>query len=319
MLLAFGGKLDASAETVEESTEVYEAQVIEENDPELFQQGVEEHARYLGMDPVADRDYLWIAKESLIAALPSGWSQESTSAGALYYYNHESGESRWEHPEDDAFRQLFEETKAKDQKWAAPSSPAPYQEYPDATVNDHHALHQSQSYYDSSTYYGESTNVDHSASWVEGSTSNYWETNAGVDEIRTTPRSTSQEDVVHEFSEADLDAHPFTSTEKKDRRPDFPDEEHRPEEPVPTSRDVAQTSELKAMIKRLRQEREALEKEKHVLEDEFEKTRQERDILRNTASSGSRDKNDTQQQLQDENVQLKLALSQLQVGANRCV
>ena len=31
--------------------------------------------RYLGMDPVADRDLLWIAQAALNAQLPSEWTE----------------------------------------------------------------------------------------------------------------------------------------------------------------------------------------------------------------------------------------------------
>ena len=39
-------------------------------DPGLFQQGVIEHARYLGIDPEADAKFLYIAEQSLVAPLP---------------------------------------------------------------------------------------------------------------------------------------------------------------------------------------------------------------------------------------------------------
>ena len=34
-----------------------------------------EFAKYLGMDPAADRDLLWIAQEALNAPLPSEWTE----------------------------------------------------------------------------------------------------------------------------------------------------------------------------------------------------------------------------------------------------
>ena len=34
-----------------------------------------EFAKYLGMDPVADHDLLWIAQEALKAPLPSEWTE----------------------------------------------------------------------------------------------------------------------------------------------------------------------------------------------------------------------------------------------------
>ena len=92
-----------------------DAKILEMSDPELFNQGIVEHARYLGMDPEIDAKYLWIAKESLVAPVPEGWSQESTYSGAPYYYNHFTGESRWEHPKDAEYSELFRKEKEKDQ------------------------------------------------------------------------------------------------------------------------------------------------------------------------------------------------------------
>ena len=36
---------------------------------------VTEFAKYLGMDPVIDRDLLWIAQEALNASLPREWTE----------------------------------------------------------------------------------------------------------------------------------------------------------------------------------------------------------------------------------------------------
>ena len=38
----------------------------------LFQDALNEHAEYLGMDPVRDAKYMYIAKEALEAPLPDG-------------------------------------------------------------------------------------------------------------------------------------------------------------------------------------------------------------------------------------------------------
>lgn len=91
-----------------------ESVLMEASDPELFQAGVEEHAKRLGIDPVMEADFLWIARESLVAPLPEGWYHvTATETGAPYYYNETTGESRWDHPCDDQFRQIFRELKQK--------------------------------------------------------------------------------------------------------------------------------------------------------------------------------------------------------------
>ena len=37
-------------------------------------------ATYLGMDPVADRDLLWIAQRAVFATLPDGWTEDEEYA-----------------------------------------------------------------------------------------------------------------------------------------------------------------------------------------------------------------------------------------------
>ncbi|ETW06554.1 hypothetical protein, variant 2 [Aphanomyces invadans] len=82
---------------------------LEGVDPNLFMEGVKEHAKYLGMDPQRDNDMLWIARESLVAPMPTGWHQIMTKEGVPYYYNDHTGESRWEHPSDQDYMALYQE------------------------------------------------------------------------------------------------------------------------------------------------------------------------------------------------------------------
>ncbi|GMF21019.1 unnamed protein product [Phytophthora fragariaefolia] len=91
-----------------------ESAMMEASDPALFHAAVEEHARRLGIEPSIDAEFLWIARESLVAPLPDGWYHvTATETGQPYYYNEISGESRWDHPSDDQFRQHFREMKQK--------------------------------------------------------------------------------------------------------------------------------------------------------------------------------------------------------------
>ncbi|ETK92761.1 hypothetical protein L915_03942 [Phytophthora nicotianae] len=91
-----------------------ESAMMEASDPALFQAAVEEHSRRLGIDPKHDAEFLWIARQSLVAPLPDGWYHvTATETGQPYYYNEISGESRWDHPSDDHFRQLFRDFKQK--------------------------------------------------------------------------------------------------------------------------------------------------------------------------------------------------------------
>ncbi|RHZ12637.1 hypothetical protein DYB37_005006 [Aphanomyces astaci] len=78
-------------------------------DPDIFMEGVMEHSKYLGMDPERDQDLLWIARKSLVADIPPGWHQVMTQEGVSYYYNDESGDSRWEHPSDQDYKAMYRE------------------------------------------------------------------------------------------------------------------------------------------------------------------------------------------------------------------
>jgi hypothetical protein len=108
---------DAHYESMQNSHDTMvadESALMEASDPELFQAGVEEHARRLGIDPVSESDFLWIARESLVAPLPNGWYHATASeSGAPYYYSEHTGESRWDHPCDDQFRRIFHQLKQK--------------------------------------------------------------------------------------------------------------------------------------------------------------------------------------------------------------
>ena len=73
-----------------------------------------EHAEVLGMDPVADRELLWIAERSLNASLPEGWHSELDETHQTpYYFSDESEVPQWEHPRDEEFRALFLRRKAQ--------------------------------------------------------------------------------------------------------------------------------------------------------------------------------------------------------------
>ncbi|KAF4141351.1 Kinesin motor domain [Phytophthora infestans] len=103
-----------------------ESAIMEASDPALFQAAVEEHSRRLGIDPTHDAAFMWIARESLVAPLPDGWYHvTATETGQPYYYNEISGESRWDHPSDDHFRQVYREMKHKQVKAHAFRDPHP--------------------------------------------------------------------------------------------------------------------------------------------------------------------------------------------------
>jgi hypothetical protein len=82
---------------------------------EYDDEAVEGFAVYLGMDPVADADLLYIAKEAMQAPLPDGWAQfqDEEGDGGTYFYNAETDASSWVHPMDEHYKQLYATERAR--------------------------------------------------------------------------------------------------------------------------------------------------------------------------------------------------------------
>mmetsp|Transcript_87315 Transcript_87315/g.282700 ORF Transcript_87315/g.282700 Transcript_87315/m.282700 type:complete len:347 (+) Transcript_87315:73-1113(+) len=108
-------------------------EVLEEDLDERFmptEDEVDEFAEWLGMDPDADANLLWIAEAGLKAPLPSNWRPCRTADGEIFYFNFRTGESVWDHPSDEHYRELFKMHKQKQsapfppeeprQRWTAP-------------------------------------------------------------------------------------------------------------------------------------------------------------------------------------------------------
>ena len=74
------------------------------------------YATYLGLDPDQDKDLLWIAKEGLKAPLPGSWKACRTATGEIYYFNFDTGQSMWEHPCDQDYKQRISQAKAEKQQ-----------------------------------------------------------------------------------------------------------------------------------------------------------------------------------------------------------
>merc|ERR1712159_328190 len=65
------------------------------------------YARYLGIDPVADHDLLWIATEALEAPLPSDWTEHFDSNDRVFYYHATQRVSSWTHPLEHIYRETY--------------------------------------------------------------------------------------------------------------------------------------------------------------------------------------------------------------------
>lgn len=73
---------------------------------------VEEYAKWIGLELPEDAEFLYIAKEGLVAPLLAPWKPCKTNTGEVYYFNFESGQSQWEHPSDEHYKNLFQTAKA---------------------------------------------------------------------------------------------------------------------------------------------------------------------------------------------------------------
>ncbi|OWZ22218.1 Viral Atype inclusion protein [Phytophthora megakarya] len=66
------------------------------------------------MDLDGERDLFWIAREGLKAPLPENWKPcKTTDTEEIYYFNFATGQSTWDHPCDEFYRNLYEEHKNK--------------------------------------------------------------------------------------------------------------------------------------------------------------------------------------------------------------
>eukprot|EP00928_Gymnodinium_smaydae_P054073 TRINITY_DN37914_c0_g1_i1.p1 TRINITY_DN37914_c0_g1~~TRINITY_DN37914_c0_g1_i1.p1 ORF type:complete len:1392 (+),score=310.31 TRINITY_DN37914_c0_g1_i1:200-4177(+) len=67
-----------------------------------------EFCKSLDIDPVKESEMLWIAEEAYHAKLPLGWSEHVDENGHTYFHHLATGESKWQHPMDDLFRDIVE-------------------------------------------------------------------------------------------------------------------------------------------------------------------------------------------------------------------
>ncbi|XP_076138681.1 uncharacterized protein cep164 isoform X2 [Alosa pseudoharengus] len=83
--------------------------ILEEEYDENYipsEQEIHEYAREIGIDPVKEPEFLWLAREGIVAPLPPEWKPCQDVTGDVYYFNFSSGQSTWDHPCDEQYRQL---------------------------------------------------------------------------------------------------------------------------------------------------------------------------------------------------------------------
>ncbi|XP_020564213.1 centrosomal protein of 164 kDa isoform X3 [Oryzias latipes] len=83
--------------------------ILEEEYDESFipsDKEIQEYAREIGIDPDKEPELLWLAKEGIKAPLPPEWKPCQDVTGDIYYFNFSTGQSTWDHPCDEHYRQL---------------------------------------------------------------------------------------------------------------------------------------------------------------------------------------------------------------------
>lgn len=71
-------------------------------------------------------ELMWIARQGVMAPLPKGWKPVQDPHGELYYFNFETGESIWDHPCDEDYKQLvIQERKVSLEKGKENYKPPP--------------------------------------------------------------------------------------------------------------------------------------------------------------------------------------------------
>lgn len=85
-----------------------------------------DYAVHIGIDPVAEHDLLWIAREGLMAPLEPGWqAARDPDTLAFYFFRTEKPEeTTWDHPSDERYRDLVQSVRAGIQAAAAAASAA---------------------------------------------------------------------------------------------------------------------------------------------------------------------------------------------------
>ena len=92
--------------------------ILEEDYDENYvptEEEILEYARVIGIDIKTENDLLWIAKEGINAPLPPNWKPCQDTNGDIYYFNFENGDSIWDHPCDEFYRNMVAEERQKKQ------------------------------------------------------------------------------------------------------------------------------------------------------------------------------------------------------------
>ncbi|XP_054448296.1 centrosomal protein of 164 kDa [Pteronotus mesoamericanus] len=90
--------------------------VLEEDYDETYipsEQEIVEFAREIGIDPIKEPELMWLAREGIVAPLPVEWKPCQDITGDIYYFNFANGQSTWDHPCDEHYRNLVIQERGK--------------------------------------------------------------------------------------------------------------------------------------------------------------------------------------------------------------
>ncbi|KAF8563797.1 hypothetical protein P879_10631 [Paragonimus westermani] len=92
------------------------------------------YADSIGIDLNREPELIWLAKEGISAPIPKGWQVLQDENNQIFYYNSASGQSLWEHPLDEFYRNQVRQARLNGVQSSLESKPAqPTREtYPDS-------------------------------------------------------------------------------------------------------------------------------------------------------------------------------------------
>uniref|UniRef100_A0A7S4SA11 WW domain-containing protein n=1 Tax=Alexandrium monilatum TaxID=311494 RepID=A0A7S4SA11_9DINO len=81
---------------------------------------VREYANFLEIDIDDESHLMWIAREGVVAPVPHPWKMCTENDEDFFYFNFETGESVWDHPSDEKYREMVKEYREKAAKGGTP-------------------------------------------------------------------------------------------------------------------------------------------------------------------------------------------------------
>ncbi|KAM5131895.1 centrosomal protein of 164 kDa [Mantella aurantiaca] len=90
--------------------------ILEEDHDESYipqEHEIQEYARMIGINPDTEHELMWLAREGIVAPLPPDWKPCQDVTGDIYYFNFATGQSTWDHPIDEHYRELVSQERDK--------------------------------------------------------------------------------------------------------------------------------------------------------------------------------------------------------------